>query len=50
MAKLNAVQVKALAEPGRHPVGEGLILCIKSGGSHSWLYRVQSGGTRREYG
>ncbi|WP_425441952.1 Arm DNA-binding domain-containing protein [Sphingomonas dokdonensis] len=46
----NAVQVRALREPRRHPVGEGLILCIKPGGSRSWLYRVQSGGTRREYG
>ncbi len=50
MAKLNAVQVRALREPGRHLVGEGLILCIKPSGSRSWLYRVQSGGTRREYG
>jgi integrase len=56
VAKLNAVQVRALSEPGRHPVGEGLILCIKPGkpgqssGGRSWLYRIQSGGTRREYG
>jgi integrase len=50
MARLNAVQVRALSEPGRHPVGDGLILCIKPGGSRSWLYRIQSGGKRREYG
>lgn len=50
MAKLNAVQVKALNTPGRYPAGNGLILNINPGGSKSWLLRIQSEGRRREYG
>jgi integrase len=50
MAKLNAVQVRALSEPGRYPAGEGLIVNVKPGGSKSWLFRLQTGGQRREYG
>lgn len=50
MAKLNAVQVRALSEPGRYAVGEGLIVNVRPGGSKSWLYRLQAGGKRREYG
>lgn len=50
MAKLNAVQIRALSEPGRYPAGDGLILNVKPGGSKSWLFRIQAGGRRREYG
>ncbi len=50
MAKLNAVQIRALSEPGRYPAGDGLIVAVKPGGSRSWLFRVQADGKRREYG
>lgn len=50
MTRLNAVQIKALSKPGRHPAGDGLMLNVKPGGSKSWLLRIQSGGKRREFG
>lgn len=50
MAKLNAIQIKALAQPGRYPAGDGLIVNVKPGGTKSWLLRVQAEGRRREYG
>jgi integrase len=50
MATLNATQIKALKEPGRYPVGEGLLVNVKPGGSRSWLLRVQTKGKRRDFG
>ena len=40
--RLNALQVKRLAEPGRYPDGGGLYLAVKPGGSKNWLYRFRT--------
>jgi integrase len=50
MAKLNALQVKNLVEPGRYSDGEGLILKIGPSGGKSWILRVQVNGCRRDIG
>jgi hypothetical protein len=50
MAKLNALQVKNLVEPGRYSDGEGLILKIGPTGGKSWILRVQVNGCRRDIG
>lgn len=50
MGQLTATEVKALTKPGRYSDGEGLILNIASGGSKSWILRVQTDGKRRDIG
>ena len=51
MAKLTATAVKAaLGKPGRHSDGDGLILAVGTGGSGSWMVRVQKDGKRRDIG
>jgi integrase len=50
MAKLNALQVKNLVEPGRYSDGEGLLLKIGPTGGKSWILRVQVNGCRRDIG
>lgn len=50
MGRLNPLQVRNLKEPGRYSDGDGLILEVRSGGSKSWIARLQSGGKRRDYG
>ena len=37
MAKLTALQVKAISEPGRHGDGDGLYLNVAPPGSKSWV-------------
>ncbi|MGI8705069.1 MAG: tyrosine-type recombinase/integrase [Sphingomicrobium sp.] len=50
MGKLNPLQVRNVKEPGRYHDGDGLLLEVRPGGSKSWVARLQSNGTRRDYG
>ena len=46
--ELSAIEVRRLAEPGRHPVGgvDGLLLRVMPTGSRQWCLRVATGTTR----
>ncbi|MFL0357560.1 tyrosine-type recombinase/integrase [Erythrobacter sp. GH1-10] len=46
---LTALQIKN-AKPGMHSDGAGLYLCVKEGGTKSWIFRFQLAGRRREMG
>ena len=48
MAKLTALQVNAISEPGRH--GDGLYLNVAPSGSKSWVQRIVIEGRRRDIG
>ncbi|HEX5391443.1 MAG TPA: Arm DNA-binding domain-containing protein, partial [Burkholderiaceae bacterium] len=50
--ELSALEVKRLAEPGRHPVGTvaGLYLWVRDGGSKSWVLRAVVKGKRADLG
>ena len=51
MGKLTATGVKALlTRPGRHGDGDGLFLQATTGGTGSWVLRVQKDGRRRDIG
>ena len=50
MGNLTALKVKALAEAGRYPDGNGLFLSLSSKGVGSWILRIQSKGKRRDIG
>ena len=50
MGKLTAVAVKAAKQPGKYGDGDGLFLSVTSGGSASWVVRVQKAGKRRDIG
>ena len=50
MAKLTAVKVKGLSDPGRYGDGDGLYLTIARGGSKSWIQRIVIDGRRRDIG
>lgn len=50
MKKLTASQVKALSNPGRHRVDDGLYLRIQQGGSRQWMIRIVVSGKRRDVG
>ena len=50
MAKLNALVVKGLDKPGRHPDGNGLHLYVAPKGSKSWVQRIVINGRRRDIG
>jgi hypothetical protein len=50
MAKLNALVVKGLDKPGRHPDGNGLYLYVAPKGSKSWVQRIVINGRRRDIG
>lgn len=51
MGKLTQAHIRAaLAKPGRHHDGDGLILFVGSAGQASWVARVQHDGNRREFG
>jgi integrase len=50
MAKLTALQVKAISEPGRHGDGDGLYLNVAPSGSKSWVQRIVIAGRRRDIG
>ena len=50
MAKLTALKVKALREPGRYGDGGGLYLVIRPTGSKSWVQRLVVDGRRRDIG
>lgn len=50
MGKLNPIQVKSIADPGRYMDGDGLMLEVKPSGSKSWVVRLQASGKRRDYG
>jgi integrase len=46
---LTALEIKN-AQPGMHSDGNGLYLCVKPGGTKSWVFRFQLDGKRREMG
>jgi integrase len=50
MAKLTALQVKAISEPVRHGVGDGLYLNVAPSGSKSWVQRIVIEDRRRDIG
>lgn len=51
MGKLTQAHIRAaLAKPGRHHDGDGLILFVRESGQASWVARIQNGGARREFG
>lgn len=51
MGRLNITSLKsALRKPGRHGDGDGLFLQVGTGGSASWIVRVQKDGRRRDIG
>ena len=50
MAKLTALQAKAISEPGRHGDGDGLYLNVATAGSKSWVQRIVIEGRRRDIG
>jgi integrase len=49
MVGLTALEIKN-ARRGMHADGNGLYLCVKSGGAKSWVFRFQLDGKRREMG
>lgn len=51
MGKLTQGHIRAaLAKPGRHHDGDGLILFVRESGKASWVARIQHDGARREFG
>ena len=50
MAKLIALQAKAISEPGRHGDGDRLYLNVAAAGSKSWVRRIVIEGKRRDIG
>jgi integrase len=50
MAKLTAIGIRNLKQPGRYSDGNGLILDIGKSGRGSWIVRVQVDGRRRDIG
>ncbi|MBK6707321.1 MAG: DUF4102 domain-containing protein [Sphingomonadales bacterium] len=50
MAKLAAIGIRNLKQPGRYSDGNGLILDIGKSGRGSWIVRVQVDGRRRDIG
>jgi hypothetical protein len=50
MAKLTAIGIRNLKQPGRYSDGNGLILDIDKSGRGSWIVRVQVDGRRRDIG
>lgn len=50
-APATVLEVKAMVDPGRYSIGDGLLLVVNTGGSRSWLARVRDGnGRRRDIG
>lgn len=51
MGKLTQAHIRsALAKPGRHHDGDGLVLFVRETGQASWVARIQHDGSRREFG
>ncbi len=51
MGKLTQAHIRAaINTPGRYHDGDGLVLYVRESGKASWVARVQSEGTRREFG
>ena len=50
MAKLTALKVRALNEPGRYGDGGGLHLVVRPSGSKAWVQRIAINGKRRDMG
>lgn len=50
MAKLTALKVERLRDPGLYPDGDGLYLRISDAGTKGWLYRYMLDGKRRWMG
>lgn len=51
MGKLTQAHIRAaLAKPGRHYDGDGLVLFVRDSGQASWVARIQQDGARREFG
>ena len=50
MAKLIALQAKAISEAGQHGDGDGLYLNVAAAGFKSWVQRIVIEGKRRDIG
>jgi len=51
MGKLTQAHIRAaMAKPGRHHDGDGLVLFVRESGQASWVARIQHDGSRREFG
>lgn len=51
MGSLTQAHIRAaLAKPGKHHDGDGLLLFVRDSGQASWVARVQQDGKRREFG
>ncbi len=51
MGSLTQAHIRAaLAKPGKHHDGDGLLLFVRETGQASWVARVQHDGKRREFG
>ena len=48
--QLKAEQSRAVNEPGRYRVAEGLYLAVSPGGTKSWVLRMMVRGKRKDYG
>ena len=46
-APMTVVEVNALRSPGRHSIGDGLILVVNPSGSRAWLARFRDATGRR---
>ncbi|GGE74688.1 tyrosine-type recombinase/integrase [Sphingomonas prati] len=46
-SKITIAELNALREPGRHSVGDGLLLVVGASGSRSWLARIRDANSRR---
>src|SRR3546814_20496196 len=49
MKRLSVSAVKSASRPGRFSDGDGLYLVVQTGGSKSWVCRVQKAGHRRDF-
>lgn len=51
LKKATVLEINTMRAPGRHSVGEGLILVVGVSGSRSWIARIRdAGGCRRDLG
>ena len=50
MARLTAVKVRALRDPGRYGDGDGLYIVVRPSDTKSWVQRVVVDGRRRDIG
>lgn len=50
MARLTAIKVKAIKNPGRYGDGGGLYFVVGNDGRRAWVLRMQASGRRRDIG